>query len=210
MPRKMRDEDIPIKIGVGGWNGKFVYEKPMVKPGYTVVEKKKPYDPNKRPDEVSSTSGSNSSRESQERQYDHKQYQHEQHHAQYNGRDTEGFHPQSPPKEQYYYKPDQNWSNTTNFYGYSNEPTILPVQWDGTFAKGSDVRMQPERNRSDQSKFYGFSTEPEVLPVQWSGKFEMDPNDVRIKPERNFSDVRDYAEANRFVCRNQDGNKTAN
>lgn len=98
---------------------------------------------------------------------------------------------------------NQNVTDTQNFYGYCNEPIVLPTEWDGTFKKSGEVRMQPERNRSNDSEYYQYNTEPTILPTSWNGQFVQDPNDVRIKPERNFSDVRDYAEANRFRIANQ-------
>uniref|UniRef100_A0A6B2EHY5 Uncharacterized protein n=1 Tax=Phlebotomus kandelakii TaxID=1109342 RepID=A0A6B2EHY5_9DIPT len=145
MPRRTRDEDIPIKIG--GWNGKFVYEKPKV-----IQEHQE-----------SNASGSN-------------------------------------PRDQ---KPIYATGN--QFYGYTAEPEVLPVTWDGTFAPSNQTYYRPGRNTSNTSEFYGFCTEPEILPVQWSGKFEMDPNDVRLKPERNQSDVRDYADHRNFVERKPEG-----
>ncbi|XP_018784417.1 PREDICTED: uncharacterized protein LOC108966122 [Bactrocera latifrons] len=93
---------------------------------------------------------------------------------------------------------NQNVTDTSNFYGYSTEPIILPVSWDGTFAKSGETRIQPERNRSDDTEYFQYNTEPTVLPTQWNGEFQLDPNDIRIKPERNHSDPRDYAEASRF------------
>ncbi|XP_017464351.1 PREDICTED: uncharacterized protein LOC108357792, partial [Rhagoletis zephyria] len=75
---------------------------------------------------------------------------------------------------------------------------ILPVSWDGTFAKSGETRIQPERNHSDDSEYFQYNREPTVLPTQWNGEFQLDPNNIRIKPERNFSDARDYAEAIRF------------
>ncbi|XP_059613750.1 uncharacterized protein LOC132259934 [Phlebotomus argentipes] len=150
MPRRTRDEDIPIKIG--GWNGKFVYEKP------TVIQEP----------------AQNAHGESESTAKGH-------------------------PREAGDKKPVYATGN--QFYGYTTEPEVLPVTWDGTFAPSGGTYYRPERNRSETSQFYGFCSEPEILPVQWSGKFEVDPNDVRIKPERNSSDVRDYADHRNFVER---------
>ncbi|XP_037948461.1 uncharacterized protein LOC119679938 [Teleopsis dalmanni] len=93
---------------------------------------------------------------------------------------------------------NQNVTDTSNFYGFNTEPTVLPTTWDGTFVKSGETRLKQERNRSDDSEYFQYNTDPTVLPTTWNGEFVLDPNDVRIKPERNFSDVRDYAEASRF------------
>jgi len=93
---------------------------------------------------------------------------------------------------------NQNITDTSNFYGTSTEPTILPTTWDGTFVKSGETRMMQGRNQSDDSAYFQYNTDPTILPTTWNGQFQLDPNDVRIKPERNFSDVRDYAEAHRF------------
>ncbi|XP_055688239.1 uncharacterized protein LOC129792871 [Lutzomyia longipalpis] len=154
MPRRQRDDDIPIKIG--GWNGKFVYEKPKVNV----------------PEDSQKTSGHD---------------------------DVTTTNPRTgqPTKPVY--------ATGNQFYGYTTEPEVLPVTWDGTFAPSTQTYYRPDRNSSNTSQFYGFCTEPEILPVQWSGKFETDPTDIRIKPERNRSDVRDYAEARNFVPRDPEG-----
>lgn len=93
---------------------------------------------------------------------------------------------------------NQNVTDTSNFYGFNKEPIILPPTWDGTFKQSGETRLKQERNRSDDAQYYQYNTESEELPTTWNGQFEVDPDDVRIKPERNYSDVRDYAEANRF------------
>ncbi|XP_055702011.1 uncharacterized protein LOC129801207 [Phlebotomus papatasi] len=155
MPRRHRDDDIPIKIG--GWNGKFVYEKPKVIPHQ---------------DDAQNTSG-------------------------HDDVTTAKGHPRQSGQGDK--KPVYATGN--QFYGYTTEPEVLPVAWDGTFAGPTQTYYRPDRNTSDTSQFYGFCTEPEILPVQWSGKFETDPTDIRIKPERNRSDVRDYAEARNFAPR---------
>ncbi|XP_067616793.1 uncharacterized protein [Eurosta solidaginis] len=93
---------------------------------------------------------------------------------------------------------NQNVTDTSNFYGCNTEPIILPVEWDGTFAKSGETRLQPDRNQSNDGDYYQYNTEPTILPTQWNGEFQLDPNDIRIKPERNFSDARYYAEASRF------------
>jgi len=171
MPRRGSNEDIPIKIGYGGWDGRFVRSSgTSLKDGYTV------HAPTR-----------NTLKQEIEVEPPSKQKQKEQ------------------SKQQYRVGSNQNRSDASQFFGYSNEPTVLPVQWDGKFAKSTDpndVRYLPDRNRSNTSEFYGFNTEPEILPTEWSGKFETDPTDIRIQPERNQSDVRDYADHRNFVQRN--------
>ena len=53
-----------------------------------------------------------------------------------------------------HYIPNRNASTTNNFYGFNTEPTILPVAWDGTFAKSGETRLKQERNNSNDQKYY--------------------------------------------------------
>ncbi|GAB0095016.1 uncharacterized protein DMENIID0001_103420 [Sergentomyia squamirostris] len=132
MPRRQRDEDIPIKIGVGGWNGKFVYEKPVV------VKHGEEHNP----------TGGVEDKSGKKAEYA-------------TGNKFFGYNTETEvlpvtwdgtfagPTHSYY-RPDRNQSNTSQFYGFCTEPEILPVQWSGKFELDpNDVRIKPERNNSD-------------------------------------------------------------
>lgn len=67
-----------------------------------------------------------------------------------------------------YLKYKQGDSNTNNYYGFSKDPTISAVAWDGKFHYDPDnVYVRPNRNASSTNNFYGFTTEPTILPVEW-------------------------------------------
>lgn len=67
-----------------------------------------------------------------------------------------------------YLKYKQEDSNTSDYYGFSKEPTVLPVAWDGKFHYDpNNVYIRPNRNASSTNNFYGFCTETQVSPVVW-------------------------------------------
>lgn len=125
MPRR-EEKEIPIKIG--GWDGRFVYEKPKVKEGYVLVSHRRTrsnlHTQDKRPDTPP---------------------QHRKNSASSDNEDKD----QSECHNVNLFK-DQHQSNANNFYGFSTEPEILPVTWSGKFQLDpNDVRIKPERNQSD-------------------------------------------------------------
>lgn len=67
---------------------------------------------------------------------------------------------------------NQNVTDTRNFYGFSKEPTVLPVVWDGSFRRSDEVIEKPERNRSDDREYFQYNTQPTVLPPVWNGRFD--------------------------------------
>lgn len=135
MPRR-EEKEIPIKIG--GWDGRFVYEKPVVKEGYVLVNHKR-----KR---------SNLHTQDQRPEPTPAQQQYRKNSAASSG-DEDRDHDQpdcSNARHDALLFKDQQQSNTNNFYGFNTEPTILPVSWSGKFQLDpNDVRLKQERNQSD-------------------------------------------------------------
>lgn len=128
MPRR-EEKEIPIKIG--GWDGRFVYEKPKVKEGYVMVSHRRTrsnlHTQDKRP-ETPPQLRKNSAELSDNDEHDQ---------CNNPGANVNIFR-------------DQHQSNTNNFYGFNTEPTILPTTWSGKFQLDpNDVRIKQERNQSD-------------------------------------------------------------
>jgi len=131
MPRR-EEKDIPIKIG--GWDGRFVYEKPVLKEGYVLVNHKR-----KR---------SNLHTQDQRPEPPQPQQQYRKNSA--TSDDERDQLDCGNARSNVNLFKDQHHSNTNNFYGFSTEPTILPVSWSGKFQLDpNDVRIKPERNQSD-------------------------------------------------------------
>ncbi|XP_063701737.1 uncharacterized protein LOC134831844 [Culicoides brevitarsis] len=92
-------------------------------------------------------------------------------------------------------------------HGYSNETTVLPTTWDGTFQKAPEQPL-PELKPgerwvkkgtkdhellSNSSNFYGHCSEPTKLPVQWDGTFAPS-GETYTKPSRNASQADNFHE----------------
>jgi len=133
MPR--RDEkDIPIKIG--GWDGRFVYEKPVLKEGYVLVSHRRRRSNLHTQDQRPATPPL-------------QQYRRKSSAASSDNEDRDQSDCHNSGNNPNLFK-DQHQSNTNNFYGFSTEPEILPVSWSGKFQLDpNDVRMKQERNQSD-------------------------------------------------------------
>lgn len=132
MPRR-EEKEIPIKIG--GWDGRFVYEKPALKEGYVLVNHKRKrsnlhtQDQRPEPPQPQQYDRKNSATSDDEKDPNQSDCN--------NSRNVNLFR-------------DQQQSSTNNFYGFNTEPEILPVSWSGKFQLDpNDVRIKPERNQSD-------------------------------------------------------------
>ncbi len=130
MPRR-EEKDIPIKIG--GWDGRFVYEKPVVKEGYVLVSHRRRRSNLHTQDQRPATPPPQRHRKNSNASSDNE--------------DRDQLDSGAGPSNLF---KDQQTSNTNNFYGFSTEPTILPTSWSGKFQLDpNDVRIKQERNQSD-------------------------------------------------------------
>ncbi|KAG4071575.1 hypothetical protein HA402_011729 [Bradysia odoriphaga] len=126
MPRR-EEKEIPIKIG--GWDGKFRYEKPTLKEGYVLVSHRR-------------------TRSNLHTQDQRPKTPPPQHYRKNSGASSDN-EDQSECNNPNLFR-DQHHSNTNNFYGFSTEPEILPTTWSGKFQLDpNDVRIKQERNQSD-------------------------------------------------------------
>lgn len=193
MYSKRNEDNIPIKIG--GWDGKFVYEKPSLKDGYEFVKPsrgtlerqqwqegkkeiiKSSYENQKSTmDSKHTTNISSQSREhtihveTEAQNFNHgqqKPYSYSNVHLE--NENQSGYNDQ----QQYHrdqQQQQQKTSDAANLHGYHTETETLP----------------PE-NISDASQLYGYSREPTILPAQWDGKFPEGYRSYRPKPDQNRS-----------------------
>lgn len=165
MPRR-GEKDIPIKIG--GWDGHFVTEKPVLKPGYVLANKTNiPSNTTKQGSPQQQAAVASKQNLSGQHEINHKI------HIEGDTSDRRDSHSSQYASVNPHSNVEQNNSNVSNMYGRSSSPTILPTKWDGTFAKASNngpTRIKPSQH-TNTNNFYGYSTEPEILPAQWDGKF---------------------------------------
>lgn len=178
MPRR-GEKDITIKIGSGGWDGRFTVEKPVLKEGYVLAGRHtSPPPENNRRDSVDSAP----------RQPNNDQQSHEITHKIQLEAGNNGL--SSAQNGNYRSNADQRQSNPSNLYGRSNETTVLPTKWDGTFAKGHQAVRPAPSQHTNTNNFYGYSREPEVLPVQWDGKFA--PGGVYIRKPNQHTNTNNF------------------
>lgn len=99
-------------------------------------------------------------------------------------------------------KPGERWvqtgtkdhellSDAQKYYGHTSEATVLPVAWDGTFAKSDEVHVKPTRNASNADNFFERKSFTTVLPTAWDGTFAKS-GETTIKPSRNDSSATKY------------------
>lgn len=130
MPRR-EEKEIPIKIG--GWDGKFVYEKPVLREGYVLVSHRR----------------RRSNLHSQDQRPTTPPPQHHRKNSGASSDNEDHIDGNSSGTNPNLFR-DQHQSNTNNFYGFSTEPVILPTAWSGKFQLDpNDVRLKQERNQSD-------------------------------------------------------------
>lgn len=209
MPHR-RQSDIPIKVGAGGWNGKFTVEKPVLKEGYVLASQFNANEAEKlaRHDVKDNCFAPSAPPAADIPSAASKEFVHQiQVEGSRDQLDTNGsdFHARAshtevlPTKWDGTFapgggparvKPSQN-TNTNNFYGYNTEPTILPAEWDGKFPDGYGAYRPKPSQHTNTNNFYGYSSEPTILPIQWDGKF-VQGSEVRMKPETNQSSTNDF------------------
>lgn len=191
MPLRGR-QNIPIKIGAGGWDGSFTVEKPVLKEGYVLASRFNENEAWKLAN-VGSHQANNDACAKQPhataaappvapKEITHSIVRTDDEEQEFapadaidavntNGNKASAPHHNSAAPV---HVRDQLDSNASDFHPRASHTTVLPTTWDGTFAPGS---APPTRFRSGQQQptntnnFYGYTTEPEVLPTRWDGKF---------------------------------------
>lgn len=179
MPRR-REKDIPIKIGAGGWDGKFVIEKPVLREGYVLVNNNRSRHTSPAPVDFVDAAPSSSATINERRPTPANEITHKI--------QVEGSGEQNRSQSNHYNRPssssDQRSSNANDLYGRASHTTVLPTKWDGTFAPGHQAVRPKQQQHTNTNNFYGYNTEPTVLPAQWDGKFA--PGGVYIaKPQQH-------------------------
>lgn len=184
-------QDIATKIGAGGWDGHFTIEIPQLKKGYVLAsnfnknEAQKLANAGHENDSQTTASPSTAVPAVAGNEITHTI-----------SRPASSLtSPSAPSATPHVVRVDQLDSNGSDFHARASHTTVLPTQWDGTFAPGGRApsRVQPLAQQTNTNNFYGYTTEPEVLPALWDGKFAPGGGGAAYRPKPS-----PYTNANNF------------
>lgn len=199
-------QDVTIKIGSGGWDGRFTVEKPILKEGYILArdfnrnEAEKLAHPTAShqqasapPKSVSAPVPSVASNDGNRREINHPIGRPAEDDDEVDAIETTSSN--SQPKIHQVTAAaaaDQLDSNASDFHARRSHTEVLPTRWDGTFAPGAPYRPKPSPY-TNTNNFYGFDTTPTVLPAQWDGKFQpAAPGNTYQVPKNQESMTNDF------------------
>lgn len=205
MYSKRNKDNIPIKIG--GWDGKFVYEKQRLKDGYEVVkpsrgtlerqqwqEGKKKVIINSHENQKSTTHSEQTTKtlseskehtihvETEAQNFNNGQ----QHQDLYNNVHLEN---QNSNIQYAYENQNHNRYNDQQQYHQDQQQLHQNQQHEEKHDEHQSSN-QMQQKTSDAANLHGYHTDTETLPPQWNGRFPEGYRNYRPKPEQNRSNVK--------------------
>lgn len=184
-------QDISTKIGAGGWDGRFTVEKPVLKQGYVLASKFNQNEAQKLANVGHENDSGRAAAAAPATAAPPVAAKEITHTISRPSSSTNVAPPSNSPQV----RVDQLDSNGSDFHARASHTTVLPTQWDSTFAPGGSapMRVRPLAQHTNTNNFYGYTTEPEVLPARWDGKFAPGGGGAAYRPKPS-----PYTNANNF------------
>lgn len=205
MHSKRRNDDIPIKIG--GWDGKFVYEKPVVKEGYELVKSTRgtldrqtwqdgqKVIINNNGQQAENTSSTTERRTSTTSNHSASSKEHivkiemnaQERNTTHDTR-NENVYQNTVQDQQQRQREYQQYQQQHSAPNNSQGPNTPQRESTAHPSIGGYVH-RPDHNASNASNLHGYTNQTEVLPAEWDGKFPEGYLAGRPRPQQNTSNA---------------------